>query len=344
MGKTNKIGIIGDLHLRENLGYADYIKDRRWQEKEGILTSIVTNLKDCDKIVLMGDSLNGRNNPSQIIKEFVTFLKRFGNKDVYILSGNHEKLADGRSAIDFLKELKIRNWHIITNEVTIIDDMVFCPYFSRQELGAKTNDEATEKLMKMLSGKNKHTEKMLFVHHSISKTKVTGNITTDFFNEIVLPREKLEGEYKFVCAGHIHKPSQEGKVLVTGSIFNNEVGEHQKYIWKYDEGTIEEIALPGRGIYKIENDAKAIEEVAPGNIIKFILTEKKSDEEIVEIKKTLNTVADAHLFLERYPAKRGKVNMEGMMLDFAPEAMLEMYAKERKVDLKKLKKAYNLIK
>lgn len=340
-----KIGIVGDLHLKENLGYADYIEDRRWQERQEVLTAIVNNLKDCDKIVLMGDSLNGRNNPSQIIKELVAFLKRFGKKDVYILAGNHEKLADGRSAIDFLRELKIPNWHVVTNEVTIIEDMVFCPYFSRQEFGAKTNDEATEKLMKMLTGRGK---KMLFIHHSISDTKVTKNVTTDFFNEIVLPRKELEKEYDFICAGHIHQHSQDGKVLVTGSIFNNEVGEHQKYIWKYEENGTEKhwekIALPGRGIYQIKDDAEAINDVPPDNIIKFILTEKRSDEEIVEIKKRLKIVADAYLLLERYPAKRGKVDMEGMTLDFAPEAMLEMYAKERKVDLTKLKKAYNIIK
>jgi len=331
--------IVGDLHEKENLGYSEYIKDGRRSEKREIFNFLVDQSKDCDKVVFMGDVFNGRNNPSTVIAGVTRLIERFGKKEIYILGGNHDKKADGTSALDYLKEVRKPNWHVITDEVTVIGDMVFCPYFTRQELGCKTNEEAEKMLMKMITGRKK---KMLFVHHAISGTKVTKNVTTDFFNEIVLKRAILEKEYEFVCGGHIHAPTQEDNLVVTGSIFNNEVGEHGKFIWKYGD-KIEKIALPGRGIYKVENDIAEIKKIPSGSIVKFILTEKTDDIEAIET--TLKAATDAYLLLERYPRTRKKSKaLEGMSFDFNPETLLEVYAKERDVDIKKLKKAYNLIK
>lgn len=53
---------------------------------------------------------------------------------------------------------------------------------------------------------------------------------------------------------------------------------------------------------------------------------------------------DAYLLLEQYPRERKKVHFEEGMLEFSTEKLLEIYAKEREVDVKKLMLAWDIIK
>jgi len=84
MGKTL---VVGDMHLKERLGYSDYIPDGRKSEKEAVLEEIFKLSNGCDRVVFLGDQLNGRNNPSEVIREFVGYIERF-TQQVYILAGN----------------------------------------------------------------------------------------------------------------------------------------------------------------------------------------------------------------------------------------------------------------
>lgn len=333
--------VIPDTHFKENLGYADYIYDRRIPEKQEILDFIVEQSYDCDKVIFMGDVFNKRNNPSVVIKEVVRFIKRFDGKQIYILAGNHDKVGSGRSSIDFLKEMKNKDWHVITDKIQNINKITYCPYFSRAELNAKDNIVATKKIMKQLHGGD-----ILFVHHAISDTLINEKQTTDIFNEPVLPKKELEKRYKLVIGGHIHKPQASGKTIVTGSIFNNEVGEAQKYIWKVDESnlSVQQIKLPGRGILGLENpNIEDLDKIDKHNIVKVVFTNKEKKKEVEELKEKLEKF-DAYLFLEQYPRQRKKIHFEEGMLDMPIEKLLECYAKERKVSLKKLQEAFELIK
>jgi hypothetical protein len=336
------IGVIGDLHFKDSLGYADYIKDRRLSEKKETLDFIVESLKDCDHIVFMGDQLNGRNNSSEVIREFVAFLERFGKKDLYLLRGNHETSANGKSALDFLKELNKVNWHICTTKLSpwplgeyVVD---FLPYSTKAELGVKENSEATSKIMRGLKGAD-----ILFHHHAMSDTQA-GTISTNIFDEPVLPRKKLAEKYGLVVGGHIHTPTHDDNVIVTGSIFCNEVGEMDKYIWKIGKKLkVEQIRLPGRAIFKFENPTidyvKKAVLANPHNIVKVIITDKNI--KINELKEELSKY-DAYLIVEQYPRERTKVHIEGA-LDFNIENLLEIYAKEKEVDLEKLMKGLELV-
>ena len=82
------IGVIGDLHFRESMSYADYIDDRRAGEKKEVLDFIVNEFSDCPAVVIVGDALNLRNNPSEVSREFVAFIERFFDKELYIIAGN----------------------------------------------------------------------------------------------------------------------------------------------------------------------------------------------------------------------------------------------------------------
>jgi hypothetical protein len=81
------LGVIGDLHLRDNLGYADHVGDNRIPEKKEILNFIIDKLSDCSHIFFLGDQLNAKNNPSHIIKELVQFVEQFKQK-IFVLAGN----------------------------------------------------------------------------------------------------------------------------------------------------------------------------------------------------------------------------------------------------------------
>ena len=148
----SKIGIIGDIHFKESLGYSDYIKDGRTKEKEEILEFIISSFSECDSVIFMGDQLNGRNNTSTVIKEFVSFLEAFNGKSIYIISGNHERFGNGKTAIDFLKEIKNENWHIMTDKYPSTKKVeglnsVFIPYSYKNEFDCESNKEAAEKIM-----------------------------------------------------------------------------------------------------------------------------------------------------------------------------------------------------
>lgn len=335
-------GIIGDLHLKENLGYSSYIKDGREAEKQEILDFIVNSLKDCDTIIFLGDQFNARNNPSRVIKEFVAFLERFNGKQLYILTGNHEIDSFGKTALDFLKELKKKdNWHVITDTIESINGFTFCPYFTKSQLAVKTDEEGIKMIMNKLEDNN-----ILFIHSALSETSTTSGIQTNIFNEIVLPRKELEKRFKLVIGGHIHKPKNYGNTIVAGSIFNQEVCEIGKSIWRINEDTleIEEIKLPGRGIYKLTDPTNTdLNKIKEDSIVKVILTKKITKKKVEELKDRLGKF-DAFVLIEDYPKERKKLVSDKNVLEFEVEELIGLYAKQKQIDLNKLLNAFELIK
>ena len=332
--------IVPDTHFKEHLGYADHVADRRIKEREEILDFVVSQAEDCSAVIFVGDIFNSRSNPSSVIKECTNFIERFSGKEVFILAGNHDK-SGGKSAIDYLAEIKNPKWHVIINEVYTWNNVTFCPYFTKAELGVSDYGEATSTLMK------KFKKNDIFVcHHSISGTFMSEGMSTDSFNEIVLPREELEKKYNLVIGGHIHTPSQKGRVIVTGSLFNNEVGEQGKFVWKVNEETMEEeqIAVPGRPIYKFINPSLSELDLPVNSIVKVIITDKEKTKDIEGIREKLETY-DAGLILEQYSHERRRLNLENEVVDFENiDSLLSIYASERKVDLGKLQLAFQLIK
>lgn len=340
-----KILAIGDLHFKENLGYAEFVKDKRIKEKKEVLDFIVKSAEDCRAVVFLGDNLNSRNNTSEVIRDFVKFVERFNDKEVYIIAGNHEKKGDGKSAIDFMKEIGKPNWQIITNSVEHCSlanglNVTFCPYFSKSELEVDTDEEGSKKLMEKLKG-----GEILFHHHAVTDTATASGMQTNIFQEVLLPKKELEEKYKLVVGGHIHKNQKVGRTVVAGSIFTNEVGELSKSVWKIDatDMSTEEIPLPVRGIHKLTNPTdEQIKNIPSNDIVKVILTEKREISEISSLKELLEKF-EAYVLLEQYPHERVKAHFEEGVLDFDIENLLETYSKQKKVPLDKLKMAFALI-
>jgi len=342
--------VIGDLHLKQQLGYADYISDMRNAEKTEVFDYIVKESNDCDKVVFMGDSLNGRNNHSEVIRMFVELLERFVGKKIYIVAGNHEKFGDGKTAIDFIKEIRNPLWKVITSKPLVEKKggLIFCPYFSKTELGVKTNEDGVKIVIKKIKecSSDIKVKKILFAHYAITDCNTVSGTNTNIFNEVVLPYKEITKHFDLTMAGHIHAPQEKKGLFVTGSVFNNEVGETQKYIYKIDTKTLEvkKFELPGRGIYKVENPTeKDLLKIKKNNIVKVIFTNKELEETIPAIKEKLRRF-DAFIILEKFPNTRKKIHFDDGMLEFDVEKLLEIYAKQKKVDVSKLSKAFNLIK
>lgn len=341
----NKILVVGDLHMRPLRGYADLIEDKRKAEEQQILDFIVEKSKGCDLVVLLGDELNSRNNTSEVTKQFTNFLERFDGKEVFITVGNHNKSVDGSTSLDYLKEVKNKKWHIITQGVEVWENLCFVPYASKNELGCDTSADATKKLMKYI---NAVEADVLFAHLSISGSQTTSGGQIDLFDEIILPRAKLEKKFKQTFSGHIHNPIQQDNVVVAGSVFNDEVGELRKYIWTIDNDMqVEQIPLPGRSIYKLQDPTfDELVMIPPSNtIMKVVLTKKIDDEQMEKIKKQLKKY-DAHVLIEQYPNERRKliaIEDGKSILDFDMPELLKIYAKQNKKDYAQLVKGWQLI-
>ena len=252
----------------------------------------------------------------------------------------HEKTGDGKSALDFLKEISNKKWRIITNEILEEGGDVFCPYFYKGELGCETHEEASEKLLGMLpTGRN------LFIHHAISGSKLKG-IMTDELNEVVLKREVIIPKYNNIICGHIHSPHKKAKdkVVYAGSVFTNEVGEEEKFVYTMEDGVITPHKLPCRSIVKLENPtAKEIEKYDSNSILKIILSNKVTEEELIAMKGLLSPF-DGSILVEDYKTERKIIKFADGELDLNISNLIDIYAKEKKIDAGKLKAGYELIK
>jgi DNA repair exonuclease SbcCD nuclease subunit len=298
-------------------------------------------------VVFLGDNLNRRNNSSTVIREFVEFVECFENKSVVIVAGNHEKTGDGKSAIDFMKKVRgKKNWRIVTDDCTGLTlgglKLTFQPYFFKSELAVQDNEEAAKELLRRLPSGQKRD--ILFTHNFISGTKDPHGQSVEVFGDVVLPREELLKKYRLVVGGHNHKHQIGDGVAVVGSTFSNEVGDKKKYVLKIDEKTLKvtPVELPVRPIVKLE-DPTMNERLSKDSIVKVVLTKKLSKEKLDELKKHYRKY-DAFILVEQYPRERKKVHFEDGMIQFTVEELLDLYAKEQKVDAAKLRLAWDLIK
>lgn len=329
----SKILAIGDCHFKDNLSYAEHISDGRVAEKKEILDFVVKQAEDCEHIVFLGDVFHSKNNSSETNRQVVEFLERFENKQVYIISGNHDKKGDGKTAVDFLGAIKKDNWHVFTKfGVMQVEGkkLAFLPYILNSELGVENNDQALKYIMEYLNSGD-----ILFTHHNISGTYLHTNMLVDTVSSVVLPQKELEERYKLIIAGDIHSPQRYGNVVITGSLFTAEVGEQEKFIWKIDdEMKVEKIKVPCRPIYKlIDPTDEQLSKVPDNAIIKVIVTVK--DTSIESLKEKLARF-DASLVIEDYPSERAKMHIEQGAIDFNIESLLKMYSEVKNVDYQKL--------
>lgn len=343
-----RILLIGDIHFRFELPYGTAFPDGRRSEWEAVKKTIQDTAKNCDAIVFLGDQFNGRHNHSSILREFIEFLKDFGNKEIHMLVGNHERYS-GDTALDFISRFGHPDWHVYTKPelVTVAGvKTMMIPFMTPALLGVETKEQGTQELIKMLP--QEHTP-LALVHHAFGGATVYGgkamDFLTDFFNEIVLPQEVFKERFDLSIGGHIHeKQWLNDKILVAGSIYTAGVNEIEKSIWVWEDGKVEEVPLPVRGIYKVIQDQSywIPPQIIPKNsIVKCYVTNRKMD--IENVKKFLKEF-DASLIIEQYPDEREKVHFKDGALDLSVENLIKLYAEAKNLPLGDLLEGFNLIK
>lgn len=337
-----KILIVGDQHFRFELPYGTALPDGRRAEWEDVKRTIHQTAENCDEIVLLGDGFNARHNHSSVIHEFVDFLKGFKKKPVHILVGNHERYG-AATALDFLKRMEVKNWMIYmyptVGAFSSGLNFFMLPYMSPGLVQAANREEGVKKLLELFP--KEHTT-LAFIHHAITGELVYGMLA-DLFNEIVIPHDILAERFDHVFAGHIHGYQEmEPNITVTGSIFSSAVEDNHKSIFIWEDGKIEKISLPVRGIYKILWGAGGWDHIPSASIVKCYVTNREND--IEEVKKYLQRF-DASVLIEDYPNERQKAHFENnAALDLSIENLLKLYSEERSINYADLKSGFELIK
>lgn len=337
-----KVLIIGDPHFRLELPYAAAFEDGRRGEWDSVVSTIHEAAKRADAVVLMGDNLNSRHNHSTVIKDFVEFLKGFNDRNVHILVGNHERYGSS-TALDFLEKMGHSSWHVYSTPHQNVDiggvKASFIPFMIPWMInGSGDLQEDTKAFLDTLQPAD-----VAFFHQGITGAKTQGTMV-DLFNEMVFPREHLEGLYKKVFSGHVHQPQKVGDVIqMTGSMFTMEAGEHGKDVYIYDTSTneTEVIPLPVRGIYHIEND-EAVAAIPDSSIVKCTVSDKKIN---VEQRQEELARFNSSVVIERYPDERHKVRLEDSgKLELDILSLLQLYAKSRDLSYNSLKEGFDLLK
>jgi DNA repair exonuclease SbcCD nuclease subunit len=339
-----KLLIVGDLHFRPELPYAAAFDDGRRGEWNKALETIHKASENADAVVLMGDNLNTRHNHSTVIREFVEFLKGFGDKDVHILIGNHERYGDS-TALDFLERMEHAKWHVYSNPTQCNDlgdgtTATFIPFMTSWLAGGTGDfaEDATNFLDTLKPAD------VAFFHQGISGA-VTHGTMVDLFNELVFDAAKLEKLYSRVFSGHIHQHQELSPITtMTGSVFTMEVGDYTKFVYLYDSKakTTERIQLPVRGIYKLVNEEHTDEKIPATSIVKCEITERDVYD-IDNVKKVLSRF-DASVLIEKYPSERKKIDIQGASIGLDLDSLLQMYAKAKDLSYNTLKEGLDLLK
>lgn len=342
-----KILVVGDMHFRLDLPYAAHFEDGRKEEWEAVKTTIIEASKTCDAVVLLGDVLDKRHNHSSVLAELVDFLKELGDKDVHILSGNHEKYEGSKTALDFLRDVNSK-WHVYTTPQPVrigpvekMFHMYMLPYMTNAELTVSTNEEG---LASIMSGMDVFSWKhdILFHHHAMSGNSTLGGMT-DLFNEIILDTKELEQRFKKTIGGHIHEPQENGTTMVAGSLFTASVGEHEKRVLILDTDTLatESIPLPVRPIHHVEFTKGVNLGSIPNNaIVKATLRDKTVG---ADHAHEMLSRFDAHILVEDYPNERVKAHTNDST-DLSIDGLLKTYAQVRGIEEPEIMSAFDLIK
>jgi hypothetical protein len=73
-------------------------------------------------------------------------------------------------------------------------------------------------------------------------------------------------------------------------------------------------------------------------------TKKQTEEDLATIRNFLTVHCDGHTILEQVPRERRKVHLnEGGIFEFSIKELLELYAKQKGVDVSVLQKGWGLI-
>lgn len=334
-----RILVVGDLHFRDCLGYADCVPDGREGEKAAVLDAVIEASRTCSHAVLLGDQLNARNNSAKVVADFTAFLERF-ECPVDIIAGNHETSGDGKTAVDFVAEVKGKPWRVF-REPTLgtipacgTEDggklrCMFLPWIPKSLIGNVSDAEALGWLKDaMVPGD------CVFMHYALGGFDA-GSVNTDMFQEPVFDRGWLLSRYRRVFAGHVHSPADAGGVHIVGSVFTNEMGDRDKRVVVYDtsKDAVESVPLPSRPILKSIN-GMGLNSFPKNAIVKVEIRDRAIAADGIDLGRFDGSVVVMNADVPRRDVPEiGELTLENLM---------SAYAEMRGINLSDLKKGYEI--
>lgn len=358
-----RIAILGDVHLGKNPGIGknqvgvnsrlnDQIKLLNW-----VLNQCIEN--EVYHLVITGDVFEDPKPSINIIKEFVSFLKRcdYENLNVHIIVGNHDFVRIGENIISPLNIISEFNFEsvFVYYDFTTIDlknlSITFMPFKDRRMLKTDINAEAITKIENLidyeLSTIPSNNLKIAIGHFAIEGSIPIGDEIDDLSNELYLPLSLLK-KYDYTWMGHIHKPqvlSNSNNIAHIGSMDISDFGEvnHiKKLVIVSDayENNFKEIDIPCRRLEKLnynissEEDIETLKEniksldlkdkivkvdINVGNDFKI---SKKEIEKLIANKDVYNI----HSISEIRKPKQVKVKSSDIKFDISEMAAVKLYA------------------
>ena len=223
-----KIGITADCHLNS-----------KYPERREVLKKIFEELKnhEINTLFILGDLFD---KAQQNYSEFDALLREFSDIEVYLIPGNHDYNVS--QAYFVSSNLKVITEPKLISFANV--NFLFVPY-----KGGKTLDEVVAEQL------YKKEEKVILLSHGDYIT--TSHYRPNPYEEdkIYMPLSSLTIE-KFklekVFLGHIHKPSEYGKVLYPGSpcpIDSSETGKRSFLIFDTENFECERVQIDTPYIY-----------------------------------------------------------------------------------------------
>ncbi|MFA5376105.1 MAG: metallophosphoesterase [Dehalococcoidia bacterium] len=331
--------VIGDMHFKETYGHAASFSDRRVTERAGIELSVAEAARACDLVVILGDMFDHRSNPSSALFSATAFLESLGSyPEIVILGGNHDTYADGSGALDYIRALSGKKWHVVSGkpETSVAGGRTlhFVPYM-RCGSGQDTRALADEIVTGVAEGCD-----MLFTHHSVSGTAMANGTTDMLKGEPVLPREIVSEKSKLSFHGHIHRPGTYGNVIVAGSIMSEEAGDDTpKKVFVVDGTAVSEVTLPGRAMRRVKAETvkEAMEGIGDADFYRIVVTVPPTDAEIAALPANVEVSCVSAASRERTEsADDGPISIN-------PTELLTEYAEKKGVDKERIINGWNEI-
>ena len=230
MGRRMKLLHTADLHIGKMM--FDF---SLYEDQEYILNQIldIAKKEQVDVIVLAGDIYDRSIPSAEAVTLFDTFLTGCVKAGIttMVISGNHdspERLSFGEKLFEKNGLYIAGNFHGQIKKVELMDaygkvNFYLLPFVRPGQVGAKTEAEGVEKIIKEASSINKNERNVLITHYfvggkdSVPETSESENIV--YVGGIDMVSPTLFKDYDYVALGHIHKSQKigQGNVYYSGT-------------------------------------------------------------------------------------------------------------------------------
>ena len=264
---------VGDVHLGKNLnlGKVSLDNNSRLEDQFKLLDWVLhqANENKVKDIFFTGDLFEDPSPEIFILKLFAFWLKKATSQGfiLHFVEGNHDFVRmheNYLSSLDIFKALELDQIHFyrdVSNVMINGYNIILAPFRDRKSLFCESQEEAVEKIQKIILTKKAKNKNICIGHLAIKDSIPIGDEVDDLTNEIFIPSEFFK-EFDYTWLGHIHKfqifHKEPNYVSHLGSLDISNFGEkdQEKFIVVFDtvKHSFKYISVPVRKYRTIEID------------------------------------------------------------------------------------------